>query len=408
MTEPTAPIPTPDADVVRRLSSGRSHRRRWIVAGVALVVILGVVLALCGRRGPGDTRWETAPVEQGDLVLGVTAVGVLEPTDTTEVGSDQSGTVARVLVSENDPVVEGQELAELDTRALDLLVRQAESRVAQAEATQAQAGATAAHAGREAERTTRMREQGASSPNEEETARVSAATADAAFALARAQTQDARLALDIARRNLEEATIRSPLTGTVLTRAVEPGQTVVSALQAATLFEIAADLTRMTLPVEVDEAEVGRVQPGQAATFTVPAWVGRTFDATVVKVHIAPKSDTEVVSYVAELRVDNADLALRPGMTATARITTDRIQGALTVPAEALRFEPEDGGTPPDGPHVWLVDDGALRPVAVTVAGNDGTHAALRGEGLAAGAVVALRENGPRSAGPPGSKKEKR
>jgi putative ABC transport system permease protein len=209
----------------------------------------------------------------------VTAVGYLEPTHTAEVGSDQNGRIARVLVAENDTVTDGQVLAELDTEAPDLTVRQAEARVARAEATLAQAEASAAQAERDAGRTARMRAQGASSPSEEEQANTSAETSAAVLAQARAQAQDARVTLAIARHNREEAILRSPLAGTVLTRSVEPGQTVVSALQAATLFEIAADLTEMHLPVEVDEAEVGRIQAGQAATFTVPAWVDRTFEA---------------------------------------------------------------------------------------------------------------------------------
>lgn len=398
---------TPDAQVLSRLQPPRSRRWLWLGGGGILLVLACGGLAVGSQRAAGTSRWETATVEQGDLVLGVTAVGVLEPTHTATVGSDQSGTVADVLVSENDPVTEGQVLAELEPDSLDLLVEQGQTRVAQGEATLEQARITAQEARKEAERMARMLEQGAASAYEADLARVAAEKADAALEMARAQARDARLALDLARHNRAEATLRSPLTGTVLTRNVEKGQSVVSALQAATLFEIAADLHQMDLPVEVDEAEVGRVQEGQAATFTVPAWVGRSFDATVQKVHIAPKKGLQVVSYIAELRVENPDGALRPGMTATARIVTDTLEGALLVPSEALRFDPAEPAAP-EGPHLWIVEEGKIQPLPVEVAGNDGTHAAVKGEGLAVGTTVALRETGPRKFTPPGAKKEAR
>ncbi|MFH1467665.1 MAG: efflux RND transporter periplasmic adaptor subunit [Pseudomonadota bacterium] len=391
--------PSPDPLVIRQIRPQKKRRWRWPVAGgIAAVLLLGAAAGLLrGAPAGADARWETALLEQGGLTLGVTAVGYLEPTHTAEVGSDQSGRIARVLVAENDTVTEGQVLAELDTEALTLAVRQAEARVAQAEATLAQAEASAAQAERDAGRTARMRAQGASSPSEEETASTGAETAAAALALAQAQVKDARVTLDLARHNRTEAILRSPLTGTVLTRSVEPGQTVVSALQAATLFEIAADLSEMHLPVEVDEAEVGRVQPGQTATFTVPAWVDRTFEATVEKVHIAPKPDEQVVSYIAELRVENPDLALRPGMTATAHIVTERLDAALSVPAEALRFTPT-GEEESGGARIWVLNGAELRPVEVEMLGNDGNRAAVAGEGFAVGTVVALadRKKAPR------------
>jgi HlyD family secretion protein len=399
----------PDPVVIQQIQPGKRLRLRWYLVGgaVALLLMGGTAAILSAGTPVGAARWETAAVERGGLVLGVTAVGYLEPTHTAEVGSDQSGRVARVLVAENDTVTEGQVLAELDTEALDLTVRQAEARVAQAEATLTQAEASAAQAERDAGRTARMRAQGASSPSEEEQANTSAQTTAAALAQARAQAQDARVTLAIARHNREEAILRSPLAGTVLTRSVEPGQTVVSALQAATLFEIAADLTEMHLPVEVDEAEVGRIQAGQAATFTVPAWVDRTFEATVEKVHLAPKPGEQVVSYVAELTVANPDQALRPGMTATAHIVTARLDDALSVPAEALRFTPE-GEDEAAGARLWLVEGQDLRPIAVEVLGNDGSRAAVAGEGLAAGAVMALADRQRSPHGLPGGKKGSR
>lgn len=403
--DPGTPDPaSPDQEVLQKLTAARPRKGSRLLLGALAVLGLGALLAVCANNAGKAAKWETGTVDRGEIVQGVTAVGLLEPTETADVGSDQSGTMAVVHVSENDAVTEGQVLAELDTRSLDLLVAQGEARVGQGEANVRQAEVTAREARKDADKYARMLEQGAASQAEADLASLNAEKAEAALAMTRAQAREARLALDLARHNREEAILRSPLTGIVLTRNVEPGQTVVSALQAATLFEVAADLTRMHLPVEVDEAEVGRVRPGQAATFTVPAWVGRTFEATVEKVHVAPKKGVQVVSYVAELAVRNDDLALRPGMTATTRIVTETLTDVLRVPSEALRYDPE-GPTPPSGPHVWIVDGDALSPVPVEVLGNDGSLTAVRAEGLEAGTVLAVKSAGPRTFTPPGSKK---
>ena len=141
---------------------------------------------------------------------------------------------------------------------------------------------------------------------------------------------------------LQKAVIISPIDGVVLVRNVEPGQTVASSLQAPELFVVAEDLSKMTLKIWVDEADIGVVQPEQTATFDVSAWPGREFEAVVGRLSLSPTTTNNVVTYAAELQVDNADGALRPGMTANANIVTGKREGVLKVPNAALRFRPED------------------------------------------------------------------
>jgi HlyD family secretion protein len=181
--------------------------------------------------------------------------------------------------------------------------------------------------------------------------------------------------------------VRSPIDGIVLAREVEVGQTVVAAFQTPVLFLIAEDLRVMRASVDVDEADVGQVREGAAATFTVAAYLGRTFDARVVTVHNAARLVDRVVTYEAELAVDNPDLALRPGMTVTAAIVAREVPDALLVPAQALRFTPP-GEDADEGDHVWILRDGRPVAVAVTVEGDDDILAAVTAPELAPGTLV--------------------
>ena len=332
------------------------RRPAYIAAAVGLVLVL-LLLSRC-FAGEASGGYATEKVRRGNLTVTVSATGNLQPTNQVEVGSEQSGLVTQVFVDNNDRVAAGQPLARLDTARLQDTIAQAQAGLASAQAQVATAEASAAQARANLARQEEVyRVSGGRVPSETEldAARAENRRAVAGVRSAQAQVATARAQLSSAQTNLSKATIYSPVTGVVLSRQVDPGQTVAASFQAPVLFTIAEDLAAMKLEVRVDEADVGAVRDGQRATFTVDAYPGRTFPAQVTRVDVganasgsttsgssaAASGTGSVVAYTAELSVQNSQLLLRPGMTATAEIVTSERRGALLVPNAALRFSPE-------------------------------------------------------------------
>ncbi|WP_374511624.1 efflux RND transporter periplasmic adaptor subunit [Niveibacterium sp.] len=402
-----------------------SRKRVVLVGGliIALLVIVGLsVRALVG--GNGAPKFNTVAVKRGDLVVTVTATGKLEPTNQVTVGSELSGTVAQVLVDTNDHVRKGQTLAVLDLSKLRDQTEKARAVLAAARARQEQAQATLV----ESEATLARQEEVAKlsggkvpAKSELDTARATAARARADVASARASVAETEAALRTNETDLGKAAIRSPIDGVVLTRKIDPGQTVAASFTAPELFVLAEDLAQMRLKVDVAEADVGKVHDEQPASFTVDAWPDRNYAAKVTKVQYGSTLVENVVSYKTELQVSNADLTLRPGMTATADIRIAERKGVLLVPGAALRFKPsketaapESGGLlsslipkPPRPPRpavnaasrsrplvqgseqtLWVLRDGHPQPVKVTVGLTDGRMVEVSGGGVEDGLEV--------------------
>jgi HlyD family secretion protein len=319
----------------------------WVAVGVVLALAFGAYSWTARRTAAAGPAYATENVARGNLTLTVMANGTLQPTRSVSIGSELSGTVARVLVDVNDRVKKGQVLVELDTAKLsDQIVRSraslasATARVAQAVATVKEAQGNLARL----EEVSRLSGGKVPSTAELDTARAALDRARADEASARATVTDARAALATDETNLSKASIRSPIDGVVLTRSVDPGNAVAASLQAVTLFTVAEDLARLRLQVNVDEADVGAVQVGQKAGFTVSAYPSRRYPATITRVAFGSTTTDNVVTYVTYLDVDNADLSLRPGMTATATITATERRDVLLVPNTALRFTPAANG----------------------------------------------------------------
>lgn len=395
------------------------RRIRWLI-GLMVIAAIGVAAAtfLRSRRASDVPAYVTEPVTRGDLDVKVSATGSLQPTNTVDVGSELSGLVASVLVDVNDPVKTNQVLARLDTSKLRDQITRSQAALAAAEAKLAQSSATVKETTANLDRLREVsRLSGGRVPSgaEMETAEATLARAQADRASSEAAVTEARAALSSDQTNLEKASIRSPINGVVLKRAVEPGQTVAASLQVATLFTIAEDLRNMELQVDVDEADVGHVKDGQQATFTVDAYPDRKFSAVVTRVAYGSTKTGDVVSYTATLNVDNDDLSLRPGMTASAEIASASVRGALLVPNAALRFTPPAtlsarrsrgfvGSLLPTPPrpdtrpaeatpaertrHVWVLRDGAPVAVPVTVGQTDGRYTEITGGNLSEGAAV--------------------
>ena len=379
-----SPMPTSNeqpelAAILARANESASPRRKlWWWGLAALVFGLGVYFWMGFGSGP-DVRYVTEPVARGSLVVTATATGTLEPTRTVEVGSELSGTLEDVFVQENDTVARGELLAVLDTSKLEDAIAKSQASLSSAQAQVLQSEATVA----EARATlTRMQEvfelSGGKVPSETEI-EVADATLKRALAnlsAAQATVMQAEAELKTNQTNLQKAQIKSPVNGVVLTREVEPGNTVVAAMSTPVLFTIAEDLRQMELQVLVDEADVAMVSPGQPVSFTVSAWPGRQFPASIERVGLGSTITDNVVSYKTILRVDNDDLALRPGMTATATITTAQRDDVLLVPNSALRYKPsnqaEAAGASRQGPEVWRFDGDQPEAVAVSVGISNG------------------------------------
>lgn len=420
---------------------GTTHKRRlprwakWaIVAGVVVLLALGVKSCF---GGPAARSYATAPVHMGDMEVHVTATGNLKPTNEVTVGSEISGLITNVLVDENDRVVKGQALAQIDPVKLQDAINRAQASLDSARASVQQAEATAAQSRAQLARQEEVfRVSGGKVPSRTEldTARADYQRAQANVAVARANVQSAAAQLSSARTDMSKSTIRSPVTGVILSRQVEPGQTVAASFNTPTLFLIAEDLREMELEVKVDEADVGQVREGQSAHFTVDAYPGKTFPATIKRVNVGSNtsstattaaSSSGVISYGALLTVENPDLSLRPGMTATATVITSQEKNVLLVPNAALRFEPRAAGagagnTPQAGPStlvplpgarfrrqssqqveigrgsrrtVYTVDaEGKLQPHEVFTGNTNGTETIITSKTLKAGMNVVTGE----------------
>ncbi|MFB3906022.1 MAG: efflux RND transporter periplasmic adaptor subunit [Acidobacteriota bacterium] len=339
-----------------------------------------------------SVRYLTQPAVSGDLRLTITATGNLEPTNEVEVGSEISGMIETVEVERDEYVTAGQVLARVNTTKLEAQAAQLESALQAAQARLLQSQATLAESRSQLSRLERVRElSGGKVPSQQELEAGQAAVkrAEADEASAKAAVSQAQATLDATRTDLSKAIIKSPINGVVLKRSIEPGQTVAATFQAPVLFTIAEDLRRMELHVDVDEADVSQVRVGQRATFAVDAYPERKFAARITKVSFGSETVEGVVIYEAVLDVKNPELLLRPGMTATAEITTRITKNALLVPNAALRFSPDDANEQTSSGSTSLVNRLMPRPPA-PAAKKKSTQAAGREQQL-----YVLREGKP-------------
>ncbi len=388
-----------------------------------LLLVVGVVVAArwWARTGePVAAAYITQNAVRGDLRVTVTATGTLTPINQVDVGSELSGIVKSVAVDYNDRVRAGQILARLDATKLQAQASQIRAALDAARARAQQAQATLEEAEVQFARAEQLAVRKLVSESDLDTARATLKRAEADRRNAAAAVAQAEATLQATETDLTKMVIRSPIDGVVLRRTIEPGQTVAASFQAPVLFTLAEDLTKMELDIDVDEADVGQVQAGQDATFTVDAYPDRTFSARVAKVSFSSTTTGGVVTYKTALDVDNSDLLLRPGMTTTADVVVGTVSDGLLVPNAALRFNPaasaerspSTGGglfgrmmprpaAPAQAPpgsttrgraqRVWTVRDGGATAVNITVGMTDGRMTEVTGGDLVAGTAVIVQ-----------------
>lgn len=370
--------PDPTEELREKVGLDRGHHvRRALIALAVLALLGGVAFGILKWRQRAEREraphFDTAAVVKGDLVATVTATGTLAGLDTVEVGAQVTGTIKTIHVDFNDRVTEGELLCEIDPAPLKAARDQARARLISAQGAYKSAKAAAKQARLVADRQTALAEQGLVSDQDLQSAIASAEQADAQVQSSTGEVESARASLEQAQTNLDKAWIRSPIDGIVLSRDVEVGQTVTASLQTPVLFTLAKDLRRMQLTINIDEADIGRVAEGEHATFTVDTYPSRTFSATLESLRNVAKTIDNVVTYEAILDVDNDDLALRPGMTATATLVTVRRKDVLLVPNAALRFEPPSAVSG-RGPGLPLFGPRRGAPPAASSRGKAGAH----------------------------------
>lgn len=428
----TPPTHTPDTALEALLGQDATRpwwRRSslWILVALLLVVATALFFWQGRRSTQAAPRYVTVPLARGTVAVTVSANGTLQPTRSVTVGSELSGTVTQVLVDVNDRVSKGQPLVELDTAKLRDALNSARAALASAQATVRQTEATLREAQASLARLEEVAQlSGGKVPSaaELDTGRAVRDRAEANLAVARAAVVQAQANVSTNETNLGKATIRSPIDGVILTRAVEPGAAVAASLQAVTLLTIAQDLRQMKLSVNIDEADVGQVQVGQKASFTVSAQAGRQYPATITRVAYGSTTTDNVVTYTTQLDVSNADLSLRPGMTATATIAATEHAGVLRVPITALRFSPTSannatakasGGLvsklmpgPPSAGNkaktagqlnqpggkrtIWVLEQGQPLALAVTTGLSDGRMTEVSSPALREGQAVIIEQ----------------
>lgn len=442
MSEPTIPptdaenISLPPEKLAQVIESGShgSTKRVVILVSLALIVSLGAWYWWHHQQAIKKAlpHYVTEPLQRGDIVLLITATGNLFPTNEVIVGSELSGTTLEVFVDFNDHVSKGQALAKLDTTKL---LQQTESnraavKVAEAKVTQAQATVKESLAAL-ARQQELSRLSGGKIPSQADMATAIAASERASADLLSAQSLvgQAQAQVRINENDLSKAVIKSPIDGMVLTRSIEPGQTVAASFTAPQLFVIAEKLERMKLEVAIAEADIALVAKGQSATFTVDAWPERAYTANVTVVAYGSAVTQNVVTYEADLEVSNDDLSLRPGMTATADIRVAESKSVFVVPAAALRFDPasaslvssvakksfvqslipmptrnrsrpaadDETSEPTKTAKIWVLQDGRAISLLVTVGLSDGHQTEISAPNLTEGMSVILRLDPPAS-----------
>lgn len=391
------------------------NKRNKIVAAAVVVVAAVAVWALSGGEKKENISFDTAKAAPANIRNSITATGSIEPVTSVTVGTQVSGIISKLYVDYNSTVKKGQVIAELDKTNLMSQLKTANANLANAQS-------NLNYQRDNYRRYHTLFSKGLVSADEHETALLS-------FRQAKEQVASAKEEVSRAKTNLSYATITSPINGVILSKSVEEGQTVAASYATPELFTIAQNLTNMQVVADVDEADIGDVREGQHVTFTVDAYPDDTFEGTVKQVRQEATTTNNVVTYEVVISAPNADLKLKPGLTANVTIYTAERSGVLSVPSKALRYTPtketvgkfkiQDVNAKN---KVWTIEGDKIVAHRVNIGMTDGTNTEILG-GIAAGTVVVTGikvqeggedqasteggESSPFAPGPPGGKKKK-
>lgn len=376
-----------------RKAPNNSRLARRIGIGVAVLALIAAALWFWNQRKAeaADSGYRTSAVERGDIRVAISATGTLSAISTVTVGSQVSGQVTDVLVDFNDQVKKDQIIARIDPASYEAQIQQGNAQIASARASLRQMQATLRNAELDYQRKADLGRQQLIARSDIDLARAARDQAQAQVSAAQAQITQQTASTQTTRINLGRTVIRSPVDGVVLTRTIEPGQTVAASLQAPELFKIAEDLAKMKIELAVDEADIGQVKVGQAVSFTADAFADRQFKGVVDQVRLSATTTSNVVTYPVVVTVDNSDGTLLPGLTVNAEIEVSRRNNVLKVSNAALRYKPasEESGNAP-APQAATMRGGGMADDLARVAGGLKLNAQQQAEFDAA--IKAMRE----------------
>lgn len=397
---------TPNAtNIETTLGLGKHQSSKWpkkIAAGVILLLLIGAgVMYQMKQNTKNEISYITVPLKMADLTTTVSATGNLEPTNTVDVGIEVSGTISDVLVDYNDQVKVNQPMARLDTTKLSAAVTSSKANWMKFQANEESAKAALNNALIENERALTMyasTEGNYPSRKEMQLSTTTLEKAKADLAAAKAGVAQSLAQLKSDEDNLRKAVVVSPINGIVLSRKIEPGQTVVASMQTPVLFTLAEDLTKMKAIVSVDEADIGGVKENQKVQFSVDAYPSRIFEGEITQLRMNSAVVNGVVTYEAVVEVHNNDLLLRPGMTTNASIITGTFNNVLVVPNAALRFTPpvsdkddkkkHANNQDDKGKYVWILKDKTPTKTKVSVGQSDGIMSIVLDSPLKTGDLI--------------------
>lgn len=353
----------------------------WILVGGCFAIAV-VAWLLSGNKKDEQVSFVTEEVAPANIQNSITATGSVEPVDTVAVGTQVSGIIDKIYVDFNSTVKKGQVLAVLDTKNLTSTLNSAKANLQSAQANLQSANAALGYQRANYNRYKALYQKGLISANDFESARLSYRQAEEQVAMMKESVVAAQESVRTAQTNLGYATIVSPIDGTIINKYVAEGQTVAASFSTPELFGVARDLKKMQVLADVDEADIGDVRPGESATFTVDAYPDDTFQGTVEQVRLGGSTSNNVVTYKVVISTSNADLKLKPGMTANVTIYTQQKSGVLSVPTKALRFTPaketvgkmkiKDISNAKN--KVWTIEGNNIVAHQVNIGMSDGTH----------------------------------
>jgi HlyD family secretion protein len=384
----------------------------WALIGLSLLILAFALFRYRSSRREPKVQFETSEVERGRIVAKVTATGTLSALVTVQVGSQVSGRIQQILVDFNSPVKKGQVIAKLDPQLFQAALEQVRANFLAAQSNLKKAKVQAAEASRQYQRIKGLADQNLIAQAELDTAQANFEVAQSQVESLAGTLEQARAALHQAEVNLAYTTIVSPIDGIVVSRNVDVGQTVAASLQAPTLFVLAEDLRKMQVNTSVSESDVGKLQPQMPATFVVDAYPSERFTGVIRQIRNAPQTVQNVVTYDAVIDIDNAELKLKPGMTANVTFIYAEKADALRVPNAALRFRPPGELLtkpaplePRDRRTIWVLENSVPRPVSIKTGITDGSLTEVVEGNLVEGQLViteSVGESAPSRSGPSG------
>ncbi len=369
-----------------------------------LIILAGILALFCaiGIINKKTVRYITKPVTQETITQYVEASGTIKPINTIEVGTQVSGTVAKIYVDYNSVVKKGDLLAELDPSLFQANVDQSNAKLSTAKAAQAKANSTLNYKKNNYLRYKHLYDKNYVSKDEVELAYANYQQALAEVAAANAEVSAAQATLTNNLTNLGYSKITSPVDGTVILRAVDVGQTVAASFNTPTLFEVAKDLTQMQIETSVSEADIGKIKVGQKVKYTLDGYQDRSFEGEVTQVRLASTTTNNVVTYTVIVSVDNSEGLVIPGMSANVSIITNSVKDALCVPVQAFKFTPETTGKKYEHQGIWIKTKTGLKRYDIELVVSDDNKVQIISDEIKSGDRVVIASTGGRKKAPAG------